>query len=53
MLLAQDYMPMWALVSFLMLLGVLSVAVPRFRRYELEAADPKDKKKKKGSKKGR
>lgn len=46
MLLAQDYLPMWALVFCLILLGMLSVAVPRFRRTELVPPEAKNKKKK-------
>lgn len=46
MLIAQSYAPMWALVACMIVLGMLSVAVPRFRRTELVPPDRKKDKKK-------
>lgn len=45
LLLAQqtEYGKMWGLVALLVLLGVLSVAVPRFRRVDLATDEEKKK----------
>lgn len=47
MMIAQTYLQMYLLVFFVILLGALAVAVPRFRRSELLPPDPKEKQKQK------